>query len=202
MKIEDIASLEDTEAAPAKREAEMQEASFVGVMRDDAAELVAPSEFDALVPVDVEPVTFIGLDPAPESDAASRAINALLGTADGDVLMTDADHLIAFGLAGDDNMVSTVEGSKLFGGDGGDLMQSEHGGDTLSGGEGVDMFMLWVDAFSAPSKIVDFSADDMLVIIGGGNITRDGSSIMSDGVAVATFRTEAMAKQAAWWVGA
>jgi hypothetical protein len=89
-------------------------------------------------------VTFIGLDPAPESDAASRAINALLGTADGDVLMTDADHLIAFGLAGDDNMVSTVEGSKLFGGDGGDLMQSEHGGDTLSGGEGVDMFMLWV----------------------------------------------------------
>ena len=56
MKIEDIASLEDTEAAPAKREAEMQEASFVGVMRDDAAELVAPSEFDALVPVDVERV--------------------------------------------------------------------------------------------------------------------------------------------------
>lgn len=205
---DDITAVEPIEVIDLDAEAPPASGKFVGILMldnphaegqtideqpSDDAEIV---DVDLLTPGDTEPVEALLLPDGVEPSAA------VIGTSEGDILYSSQERLIVVGLAGDDLLFSTTVGSTLYGGDGYDLLQSERGGDRLIGGADPDMFLLWCDTMEAPSHIVDFSGDDMLVLGGqGGVIEQNGNAITLNGRAIVTFENAAVALSAAmFWL--
>lgn len=204
--IDDIATIPVIETPELDDDVARDTAQFVGILLldEDAETVSATPETVGTDGIDVDIVS------AGDELTSSATVElpdgvdpraAIVGTCDGDVLWTDGSHLDAVGLAGDDVLISTVAGSRLYGGDGYDLLQSEMGGDTLTGGADPDLFLLWIDSMSAPSRIADFDADDMLVLVGDIGVVELADRVISvDGRTVATFASDEAAANAMFWL--
>lgn len=199
--IDDTPVLLDEEVVPDDSESQ----AFVGILllpTDESVTDVGDPATDAIAgetSVDTDDVSALPAIIDIDGTSLSTA-DAIVGTEDGDVILLEAGGVV-LGLAGDDVIESANGGATMIGGSGYDLLSSLAGGDTMVGGEDPDLFLLWFETMTAPVRIVDFDASDVLTLVGDvTSVSTDGRTLLVDGRPTAIFSTADAAALAAAWV--